>query len=71
LGDLGLLCVEDLVERIYKGSEEEVEAVTAKLWPIELGDYTEHKAEGFQVNIHEHKSGDLKSKISEHVQRVL
>ena len=65
------MCVEDLVDRIYKGTEAEVEQVTEKLWPIELGDYTQHKAEGFKIDIHEHKSGDLKGKISEHIQLVL
>lgn len=71
LGDLGVLCVEDLVDTLFHRKEPAFDSVTAQLAPFQLGDYTQHKAEGFKINTKEHPYGNLGRKVNTKITEVL
>lgn len=70
LGDCGVLCVEDMVNTIYK-NEGTFSAVTNRLSAIRLGDYTKRFAEGFQPEFKKHHFGFLDRKVNDIIEEVL
>lgn len=67
LGDVGMLCVEDLATAIHSGSEH-IAAITARLWPFEFGDA--RKAGKLAPDI-EHPYGNIKYKINSRIHQLL
>lgn len=67
LGDLGVLCTEDLAHVINTRSEH-FDKVTEKLWPIKLGDIM--KANGM-IQDRRFTYGDVKKTISSKVEKLL
>jgi len=67
LGDIGMLCVEDLATAIHSGSEH-IGAVTARLWPFQFGDT--RKAGKLAPDI-EHPYGNIKYKINPQINKLL
>jgi len=67
LGDLGVLCTEDLAETVFSGSEH-FEAVTQRLFPFRVGDL--RKAQGL---VHDtfHTHGDVRGEINNHIEKLL
>ncbi|CEM03224.1 unnamed protein product [Vitrella brassicaformis CCMP3155] len=66
LGHLGMLCVEDMVQEVFKGGER-AKDVLKFLWPFQLGDLK--KAEGLDARRNEY--GDLREKLDDKVQSIL
>lgn len=67
LGDLGLLCTEDLAHAIHTGATG-FNKVTERLWPVPLGDAK--KANGM-VHDKDFTSGDLKAFISDKLTQMM
>jgi large subunit ribosomal protein L7e len=67
LGDVGMLCVEDLAHAIHTGSEN-MSSITARLWPFEFADA--RKAGKLAPDI-EHPYGNIKYKINKRINELL
>lgn len=67
LGDIGMLCVEDMVAAIHSGSEH-MGALTARLWPFEFADA--RKVGKLAPDI-EHPYGNIKNKINKRIHELL
>ncbi|CAD7948519.1 unnamed protein product [Amoebophrya sp. A25] len=72
LGDIGVLCVEDIVQTIYRRpSDADFQTVMARLWPIDLGDYTKKIAEGFEPEFKKLHFGNVSRKVNKIIEEVL
>lgn len=69
LGDVGMFCVEDLVNEIFSCGPNFTE-VSQKLCPFKLGDFTDRQAKGY-VREQEILFGDLKFKMNDRIRDFL
>lgn len=69
LGEVGMFCVEDLVNEIFSCGPNFTE-VTQKLCPFTLGDFTDRQAKGF-IREQEMLFGNLKFKINDRIRDFL
>lgn len=67
LGDIGMLCVEDLASAMHSGSEH-MSAITSRLWPFEFGD--SRKAGKLAPDI-DHPYGNVKYKINGKIKKLI
>lgn len=68
MGPIGMLCIEDLVQAIFTGSED-FQATAERLWPFELGDV--RKSGAGLTPEKDHLYGNLKEGITAKVTELL